>query len=53
MEEVKTLLIILFQSIYLNFPSNFKELVKFNILINTLRIGLTDTKIHSKINKKI
>lgn len=34
------------------FPSNFKELVKFNILINTLRIGLTDTKIHSKINKK-
>ena len=34
------------------FPSNFKELVKFNVLINTLRIGLTDTKIHSKINKK-
>ena len=34
------------------FPSSYKELAKFNILINTLRVGLTDTKIHTKINKK-
>ncbi len=33
-------------------PSIYKDLAKYNILINSLRIGLTNTKIHSKINKK-
>ncbi len=33
-------------------PSIFKELNKYNILINTLRIGVTNTKIHKKISNK-
>ena len=33
-------------------PSNYKKLSKNNILINNLRVGVTDTKIHKKINGK-
>ena len=33
-------------------PSNYKKLSKNNILINNLRVGVTDTKIHKKINRK-
>ena len=34
-------------------PSTFKDLAKNNILINNIRIGVTDTKIHKKIKKNI
>ena len=34
-------------------PSAFKDLAKNNILINNIRIGVTDTKIHKKIKKNI
>ena len=39
---------------YMNefFFSSYNELFKKNILINTIRIGLTKTKIHKKIKKK-
>ncbi len=33
-------------------PRDFKKWAKNNVLINTLRIGVTNTKIHKKINKK-
>ena len=33
-------------------PRNYKEWAKNNLLINVLRIGVTNTKIHRKINKK-
>ena len=33
-------------------PSESKHWSKKNILINNLRIGVTKTKLHSKINKK-
>ena len=32
-------------------PNSFKEWSKNNVLINNLRIGVTNTKIHNKINK--
>ena len=34
-------------------PYNFKEWAKKNVLINTLRIGVTDTKLHKKIGKNL
>ena len=34
-------------------PNNYKEWAKKNICINNLRIGVTDTKIHKKIKKKL
>jgi 3-oxoacyl-[acyl-carrier protein] reductase len=34
-------------------PNNYKEWAKQNICINNLRIGVTDTKIHKKIKKKL
>ncbi len=34
------------------FFNNYRELYKKNILINALRIGLTDTKIHKKVKGK-
>ncbi len=34
-------------------PTNFKEWAKKNVLINNLRIGVTDTKIHKKIGKDL
>ncbi len=34
-------------------PSSFKDWSKNNVLINNLRIGVTNTKIHNKINKSI
>ena len=34
-------------------PNNYKEWAKKNICINNLRIGVTNTKIHKKIKKKI
>lgn len=34
------------------FPSYYKNLTKKNILINTLQIGVTDTKIHKNLPKK-
>jgi 3-oxoacyl-[acyl-carrier protein] reductase len=39
---------------YMNefFFNNYRELYKKNILINALRIGLTDTKIHKKVKGK-
>lgn len=39
---------------YMNefFFSSYNELFKRNVLINSIRIGLTKTKIHKKINKK-
>lgn len=39
---------------YLNefFPSTYKEYYKYNILINTLQIGVTDTKLHLKDKSK-
>ena len=33
-------------------PSYYKKMSKNNVFYNVLRIGLTDTKIHKKINKK-
>lgn len=33
-------------------PSDYKEWAKKNILINVLKIGVTNTKIHNKIHKK-
>ena len=33
-------------------PNIYKDWAKKNVLINTLRVGVTDTKIHNKINKK-
>ena len=33
-------------------PSDLKKLVKKNILINNLRIGVTDTNLHTKIRGK-
>lgn len=33
-------------------PKYFRELSKFNVLYNVLRIGVTKTKIHKKISKK-
>jgi NAD(P)-dependent dehydrogenase (short-subunit alcohol dehydrogenase family) len=35
------------------FFSTYNELSKKNILINTIRIGLTKTKIHKKIKKNL
>ena len=39
---------------YLNefFPSAYKEYYKYNIMINALKIGVTDTKLHSKDKSK-
>ena len=39
---------------YMNefFFSSYNELFKKNVLINSIRIGVTKTKIHKKINKK-
>jgi len=39
---------------YLNefFPSTYKEYYKYNIMINALKIGITDTKLHSKDKSK-
>ncbi len=39
---------------YLNefFPSEYKKYYKYNILINTLQIGVTNTKIHKKNKNK-
>ena len=39
---------------YMNefFFNNYKEFYKKNILINTLRIGVTDTKIHKNVKGK-
>lgn len=34
-------------------PYNFKEWAKRNVLINNLRIGVTNTKLHKKIGKNI
>ena len=34
-------------------PQNYKEWAKKNVLINNLRIGVTKTKIHKKINKDL
>ena len=34
-------------------PNNYKTWAKKNICINNLRIGVTDTKIHKKIKKKL
>ena len=33
-------------------PRNYKDWAKNNVLINSLIIGVTDTKIHKKISKK-
>ena len=33
-------------------PSKYKDWAKKNVLINNLRIGVTNTKIHKKINRK-
>mgnify|MGYP001162533855 FL=1 len=33
-------------------PSYYKKMSKNNVFYNVLRIGLTDTKIHKKINRK-
>tara|TARA_B110000881_G_C18512589_1_gene483107 strand:- start:146 stop:862 length:717 start_codon:yes stop_codon:yes gene_type:complete len=39
---------------YMNefFPSSLKEKIKYNVLYNCLRIGVTDTKIHKKVKNK-
>lgn len=39
---------------YLNefFPSEYKKYYKYNVLINSLQIGLTNTKIHKKNRSK-
>ena len=39
---------------YMNefFPSKFRENMRFNVLYNCLRIGVTDTKIHKKVKNK-
>jgi 3-oxoacyl-[acyl-carrier protein] reductase len=39
---------------YMNefFPSTLKEKMKYNILYNCLRIGVTDTKIHQNVKNK-
>ena len=39
---------------YMNefFPSSLKEKIKYNVLYNCLRIGVTDTKIHQKVINK-
>ncbi len=39
---------------YMNefFLSSYKDFYKNNVLINAIRIGVTDTKIHTKIKKK-
>ena len=34
-------------------PYNFKDWAKKNVLINNLRIGVTNTKLHKKIGKNI
>jgi NAD(P)-dependent dehydrogenase (short-subunit alcohol dehydrogenase family) len=34
------------------FPSKFRENMRFNVLYNCLRIGVTDTKIHKKVKNK-
>ena len=34
------------------FPSSLKEKIKYNVLYNCLRIGVTDTKIHQKVINK-
>ena len=34
------------------FPSYTKKWVKQNVLINTIRVGATNTKIHKKLPKK-
>ena len=35
------------------FPNIHKEWAKKNVLINSLRIGITDTKLHKRMNKKM
>ena len=50
--EVKTLSIIHYQRNLMNFPSHIKSLANKNILVNTLIIGVTKTKIHKKIQSK-
>ena len=39
---------------YLNefFPSIYKHYYRYNVMINTLQIGVTDTKLHSKNKNK-
>jgi len=39
---------------YLNefYPSYLKKLIKFNIILNTIMIGLVDTKFHNKMKNK-
>ena len=34
------------------FPSHTKKWVKRNVLINTIRVGVTNTKLHKKLSKK-
>ena len=34
------------------FPSHTKKWIKNNVLINTIRVGVTNTKLHKKLPKK-
>ena len=34
------------------FPSQVQKWAKKNVLVNTVRVGVTDTKIHSKLKSK-